>query len=78
MVQLLRWVVAGQIIIGFQIPTVSADKLDCSHCRSLDSRASLVSSVALTYKDFNGAWHRQHHSSLVRVVNILCYNAWIS
>jgi len=40
-----------------QIPTVSADALDRSHRCSLDSRASVVSYVVLTYQDFDGAWH---------------------
>lgn len=41
-----------------QIPTVSADAFDRSHRRSLDSRASIISYVVFTYKDFDGAWYR--------------------
>jgi len=60
-----------------QISTVSADTLDRSYDRSLDSRASVISNVVLTYKDFDGAWHGQHDSSLVHVVYIFCQNDWI-
>ena len=57
-----------------QIPAVSTNTLDCSHSRSLDSRTSIVSSIVLTYQDFDGAWHREDYSSLVHIVDISCYN----
>lgn len=42
---------------GFQVPTVSTDALDRSHRRAFDTRASIVSRVILTYKDFDGTGH---------------------
>ena len=37
--------------------TVGRYTLDSSHYRPLDNRASIVSRVVLTYKDFDGAEH---------------------
>ena len=62
---------------GEQRPTVRRYALDRSHRRSLDSRASIFSPVILTYKDFDGAWHGQHHSSLIHVIDILGQDSWI-
>jgi hypothetical protein len=54
-----------------QIPTIATNTFDRSHGCALDSRTSIVSLIMLTYKDFDKAWHRQHHSSLVHVIYIL-------
>ena len=62
---------------GLQIPTISTDALDRSHSRSLDTRISIVLRIILTYKDFDGAGHRKHDSSLVHIIDILCQNNWI-
>jgi len=62
---------------GIQIPTITTYTFDRSDHRALDTRASVVSHVVLTYKDFDRAWHGEHDSSLVHVVQILCQDIWI-
>jgi hypothetical protein len=60
-----------------QIPTITTNALDCSHGCALNSRTSIVSLIMLTYKDFDGAWHREHHSSLVHIIYVLRQDIWI-
>lgn len=55
-------------------PTVCRYTLDCSHHCPLNTRASVVSRVVLTYKDFDGAEYAQHDSHLVHIVDILRQN----
>jgi hypothetical protein len=55
-VQLLRWVVASQIIIGNKDLPFALMHSMAVH-RALDTRASVVSWIVLTYKDFDGAEH---------------------
>ena len=45
--------------------------------RSLNTRASIVSRIILTYKDFDGTGHGKHDSGLVHIVDILYQNGWI-
>jgi hypothetical protein len=56
---------------GVQKLTVCRYAFDGSDRRSLNTRASIVSHVVLTYKDFDRTRHTKHDSSLVHVIDIL-------
>jgi len=45
---------------GVQILTLGRDTFDSCDGGALDTRASVVSHVILTYKDFDTAWHGKH------------------
>jgi hypothetical protein len=60
------------------IPTVSADALNSSNCRSLHARASIVSFIILTYESCYRAKHRWHDFSVVHVIDVLRPDSWVT
>jgi hypothetical protein len=63
----IRWLDYHRV----QIPIITTNAFDRSHGYTLDSRISIVSLVIFTYEDFDGAWYKQHYSSLVYIIHIL-------
>lgn len=59
-----------------QTPTVGTHTLNDCHVCPLDTRASVVSHIVLTYQDFHRAKLRKHDSRLIHVVHVLLKNAW--
>jgi hypothetical protein len=73
--QLARWPGSWPDYKGIKTPTVRTYALDGSHCRSLDTRASIASLVVLTNKNFDKVELGEHDASLVHVIDILRPNS---